>query len=71
MYSVSHSEVFHYPTAGDSTLGQKPVKREHSPDEDGPSVSAKKIKLEDGANDVSISMSFIFYCVLTAVLQKI
>ncbi|KAF9819836.1 hypothetical protein SFRURICE_004190 [Spodoptera frugiperda] len=49
----SKSEVFHYPTAGDSTLGQKPVKREHSPDEDGPSVSAKKIKLEDGANDVT------------------
>ncbi|CAH0700939.1 unnamed protein product [Spodoptera exigua] len=49
----SKSEVFHYPTAGDSTLGQKPVKREHSPDEDGPSVSAKKIKLEDGANNVT------------------
>ncbi|CAH1645235.1 unnamed protein product [Spodoptera littoralis] len=48
----SKSEVFHYPTAGDSTLG-KPVKREHSPDEDGPSVSAKKIKLEDGASDVT------------------
>ncbi|XP_022820872.1 nucleolar protein 58 [Spodoptera litura] len=49
----SKSEVFHYPTAADSTLGQKPVKREHSPDEDGPSVSAKKIKLEDGASDVT------------------
>ncbi|KAJ2944418.1 hypothetical protein O0L34_g3754 [Tuta absoluta] len=42
----SKSEVFNYPVAGDSTLGKKPVKREHSP-EDEPS-SSKKIKLEDG-----------------------
>ncbi|XP_022112287.1 nucleolar protein 58 [Pieris rapae] len=46
----SKSEVHHYPTAGDSTLGQKPVKREHSPDEQ---VSTKKIKLEDGAEEVT------------------
>lgn len=45
----SKSEVFHFPIAGDSTLGQKPVKREHSPDEE--QASAKKIKLEDGASD--------------------
>lgn len=45
--------MFSYPTAGDSTLNQKPIKREHSPDEDG-QASAKKIKLEDGANDVSL-----------------
>lgn len=50
--------MFHYPTAGDSTLG-KPVKREHSPEQDGEEqVSSKKIKLEDGANDVS----FICFC---------
>ncbi|CAB3231577.1 unnamed protein product [Arctia plantaginis] len=48
----SKSEVFSYPTAGDSTLDQKPLKREHSPDEDG-QVSAKKIKLEDGVSDVT------------------
>ncbi|CAG5034494.1 unnamed protein product [Parnassius apollo] len=47
----SKSEVFQYPVAGDSTLGKKPIKREHSPEEDG-QVSSKKIKLEDGAEDV-------------------
>ncbi|CAD0196473.1 unnamed protein product [Chrysodeixis includens] len=46
----SKSEVFSYPVGGDSTLGQKPVKREHSPDEEG-AVASKKIKLEDGADD--------------------
>ena len=47
--------MFQYQTAGDSTLGQKPAKREHSPDEDSPDghTSAKKIKLEDGADNVS------------------
>ncbi|XP_075991803.1 nop5 ribonucleoprotein [Anticarsia gemmatalis] len=48
----SKSEVFSYQTAGDSTLGQKPAKREHSPDEDG-QVSAKKIKLDDVADDAT------------------
>ncbi|CAK1603656.1 unnamed protein product [Parnassius mnemosyne] len=47
----SKSEVFQYPVSGDSTLGKKPIKREHSPEEDG-QVSSKKIKLEDGAEDV-------------------
>ncbi|KAI5634718.1 snoRNA binding domain, fibrillarin domain-containing protein [Phthorimaea operculella] len=47
----SKSEVFNYPVAGDSTLGKKPVKREHSP-EDEPS-SSKKIKLEDGEQAVT------------------
>ncbi|KAL0848773.1 hypothetical protein ABMA28_013204 [Loxostege sticticalis] len=47
----SKSEVFQYPTGADSTLG-KAVKREHSPDEDG-QVASKKVKLEDGANDVT------------------
>ncbi|CAK1550831.1 unnamed protein product [Leptosia nina] len=46
----SKTEVHHYPTAGDSTLGQKPIKREHSPDTEAPT---KKIKLEDGAEDVT------------------
>ncbi|KAG6455163.1 hypothetical protein O3G_MSEX009084 [Manduca sexta] len=48
----SKSEVFQYQVANDSTIGKKPVKREHSPEEDG-QVSAKKIKLEDGAADVT------------------
>ncbi|VVC89198.1 nucleolar protein 58 [Leptidea sinapis] len=47
----SKTEVHQYPTAGDSTLGKQPVKREHSPEDE--EVSAKKIKLEDGANDVT------------------
>ncbi|XP_026738091.1 nucleolar protein 58 [Trichoplusia ni] len=47
----SKSEVFTYPVAGDSTLGQKPVKREHSPDEEDGAVASKKIKLEDGADN--------------------
>lgn len=47
----SKSEVFHYPVAGDSTLNKKPIKREHSPDEDG--VATKKIKLEGGVNNVT------------------
>ncbi|XP_047042007.1 nucleolar protein 58 [Helicoverpa zea] len=50
----SKSEVFQYQVAGDSTLGQKAVKREHSPDDDeAGQVSSKKIKLEDGANNVT------------------
>ncbi|KAM3959145.1 nop5 ribonucleoprotein [Aphomia sociella] len=48
----SKSEVFHYPVAGDSTLGKKAVKREHS-SEDEEEVSTKKIKLEDGANNIT------------------
>ncbi|KAI8427325.1 hypothetical protein MSG28_001904 [Choristoneura fumiferana] len=46
----SKSEVFQYPVAADSTLDKKPMKREHSPDEAAPS---KKIKLEDGASEVT------------------
>ncbi|XP_028166784.1 nucleolar protein 58 [Ostrinia furnacalis] len=49
----SKSEVSQYPTGADSTLG-KAVKRERDDgvdEEDG--VAPKKIKLEDGANDVS------------------
>lgn len=49
----SKSEVFQYQTAGDSTLGQQPVKREHSPDDDAGQSSAKRIKLEDGAENVT------------------
>ncbi|XP_045510806.1 nucleolar protein 58 [Colias croceus] len=45
----SKTEIHQYPTAGDSTIGKKPVKREHSPDED--ETSSKKIKLEDGDNE--------------------
>lgn len=45
--------MFTYPTGADSTLGKKPVKREHSPEEENGQVASKKIKLEDGANDVS------------------
>lgn len=45
----SKSEVYQYPDASDNTIDKKPIKREHSPDED--QVSAKKIKLE---NDVSL-----------------
>lgn len=40
----------------DSTLGKKTVKREHSPEEDGEEVSAKRVKLEDGAEDVSFTI---------------
>ncbi|XP_041968245.1 nucleolar protein 58 [Aricia agestis] len=47
----SKSEIHQYPVAADSTIGKKPVKREHSPDEDEQSAS-KKIKTEDGAEDV-------------------
>ncbi|XP_026490482.1 nucleolar protein 58 [Vanessa tameamea] len=47
----SKSEVFEYPVAADSTIGKKPVKREHSPDEDGPATS-KKIKLESDEVDI-------------------
>ncbi|CAH0726399.1 unnamed protein product, partial [Brenthis ino] len=48
----SKSEVFEYSMAADSTLDKKPIKREHSPDEDG--VSTKKIKLEDGVANVKV-----------------
>ncbi|XP_046961545.1 nucleolar protein 58 [Vanessa cardui] len=47
----SKSEVFEYPVAADSTIGKKAVKREHSPDEDGP-VTSKKIKLESDEVDI-------------------
>lgn len=52
---MSRSEVFQYQTAGDSTLGAPPAKREHSPDDtDGAAHSAaKRIKLEYGAENVS------------------
>lgn len=50
---VVFREVFQYPTGSDSTLGAQPVKREHSPDGDERG-SSKKIKLDDGANDVSL-----------------
>lgn len=47
-------EVFQYPLGSDSTLGKKTVKREHSPEEaEGEASSSKKIKLEDGSNQVS------------------
>ncbi|XP_045761265.1 nucleolar protein 58 [Maniola jurtina] len=49
----SKSEVHEYPVAADSTLGKKAIKREHSPSEDGP-ASSKKIKLEDGTNDIKV-----------------
>lgn len=58
---LSRSEVFNYQTAGDSTLGQKPVKREHPADEDGGETSAKRIKLEDGAKNVSV-IFFLLLC---------
>lgn len=64
MFIIKHeyfpvSEVFTYPVAGDSTLGQKPVKREHSPDEEDGAVASKKIKLEDGADNVSWMLRYI------------
>ncbi|XP_013147070.1 PREDICTED: nucleolar protein 58 [Papilio polytes] len=48
----SKTEKFEYSVGADSTLGKKTVKREHSPEEDGEEVSAKRVKLEDGAEDV-------------------
>ncbi|KOB74420.1 Nop5 [Operophtera brumata] len=44
----SKSEVHDYQVAGDSTLGQKPLKREHSPDAE--ELAPKRMKLEDGAS---------------------
>ncbi|KPI98449.1 PREDICTED: nucleolar protein 58 [Papilio xuthus] len=47
----SKTEKFQYPVGADSTLGKKTIKREHSPEEDG-EVATKRVKLEDGAEDV-------------------
>ncbi|CAH2105149.1 unnamed protein product [Euphydryas editha] len=47
----SKSEVFEYPVAADSTIGKKPIKREHSPDEADGVKSSKKMKLEIEEDD--------------------
>ncbi|XP_045458834.1 nucleolar protein 58 [Melitaea cinxia] len=48
----SKTEVTEYPVAADSTLGKKPVKREHSPEEMDGVISSKKMKLDPDRVDI-------------------